>query len=81
MDFGSANPTTFEYNGKTENATLRESENGFKGIMSRSRITEEDLEHFRLEIIKEHKKKHSRVLIISAILFICLLVLVSILSF
>ena len=81
MDFGRANPANFDYNGKAENATLREPGNGFKRIISRSRITEEDLEHFRLEIIKEHKKKHSRVLVISAILFICFLILVSILSF
>ncbi|WP_026934613.1 hypothetical protein [Christiangramia echinicola] len=81
MKFGRANPANFDYEGKEENATLRESGNGFKRIMSRSRITEEDLEHFRLEIIKEHKKKHSRVLLVSAILFLCLLVLVSIFSF
>lgn len=81
MDFGRANPANMDLENKAKNPALNNSERKFKGIMQRSRITEEDLEQFRLHIIATHKKKHYRVLLISAILFICLILLVALLKF
>ncbi|PTX43312.1 hypothetical protein C8P64_1839 [Christiangramia gaetbulicola] len=70
-----------DFENKAKNPALNNSERKFKGIMQRSRITEEDLEQFRQQIIATHKKKHYRVLLISAILFICLILLVALLKF
>ncbi|AVR46678.1 hypothetical protein C7S20_16165 [Christiangramia fulva] len=39
-------------------------------VFRRSRLTDDDLELFRQNILREHKKKHYRVLATTAILFL-----------
>lgn len=43
---------------------------GIKNILKHGRLSEEDLEFLRLDILATHKKKHYRVLTIAAILLI-----------
>jgi len=80
MDFGSANSTIVDQKTSRPNKTPKSSvgansASGFRRIMERSRLTEEDLELLQLNILKTHKKRSYRVLMISAILFIGLGVL------
>lgn len=81
MNFGRANPANMDFKNKAKNSALNNSEKKFKKGMRRSQITDEDLEQFRLQIIATHKKKHYRVLLISAILFICLIILFALIKF
>lgn len=69
--------TTANYNENQRHKRISDpdgsnSGNSFRRIMNRTRLTDEDLEQLRLSIIKSHKKKHYRVLVISALLFIIL---------
>ncbi|MCP9200104.1 hypothetical protein MKO06_09305 [Gramella sp. GC03-9] len=43
--------------------------NSFKGILQRSKLTEQDLEQFQQSIIEAHRKKNYRVLLITGIIF------------
>jgi len=75
MNFGSANRTGLDQKASNHNSPTSESisaGSSFQRILQKGRLTDEDLRHFQLNILKAHKKKHYRVLIISAILFIFL---------
>ncbi|WP_148264595.1 hypothetical protein [Christiangramia forsetii] len=52
------------------NIENQDSENGFRKILQKGRLTEDDLENFRQNILKAHKKKHYRTLLITAVLLI-----------
>lgn len=76
MDFGSSKfaAVDLEDRGQNRNSTNR-SEASLPRLMERSRLTEEDLEQFRLNIVEQHKKKHYRVLLISLMLFLFMIVI------
>lgn len=68
MSFSRANSATVGYR-KRQNASSTgsgevKSGSGILGIVNRSRLTDEDLERFRLSIIEAHKKKHYKSLAI-----------------
>ena len=75
MNFGNANEASLRLkkNGHSRNSNnFAEQDSGVAGITQRSRLTDDDLEEFRLSILEKHKKKHYRVLMVSAMLIICL---------
>ena len=77
MDFGTSHEGTVDLRNKgriasSKNSREWNSKSGFQSILERSRLTDEDLEEFRLNIQKAHKKKHYKVLMLSALLFISL---------
>lgn len=77
MNFGSANsatvdPKTSGHNNQGNGSIRSNSGSGFRRIMEKGRLTEEDLELFHSNILEAHKKRHYRILVISAILFVCL---------
>ena len=84
MNFGSANSTRVDQKTSSHNSPdniSKGSGSSFQRILQKGRLTDEDLRHFQLSILKAHKKKHYRVLIISAILFIFLGMLFYFLAF
>ncbi len=86
MNSGNANSAAFDRgsNRQLSTSSNKESYNtgsGFRSIMQKSRLTEEDLESFRKSILKAHKKKHYKVLMISALLFIGIGILLYFLAF
>ncbi|GAA4322158.1 hypothetical protein GCM10023115_50090 [Pontixanthobacter gangjinensis] len=86
MNFGSTNDAAFQLESNAHHSNSKLSNDFNPGrdntsrILERSRLTEEDLEEFLLNINKEHKKKHRKVLMISALLFISLAVVILVLS-
>ena len=85
MNFGSTNNAIIELDSNEHNSNPKLSneltpKRRSSRIMERSRLSEEDLEEYLLSINKEHKKKHHKVLIISAMLFMSLAVFILYLS-
>ncbi|MDR5590049.1 hypothetical protein [Christiangramia sp. SM2212] len=81
MNFGSANSVSVE--NTTKRRATREistekpnSGSGFRNLLQRGRLTEEDLDKFHSNILKVHKKRHYNVLAVSAVIFICFLILI-----
>lgn len=77
MQFGTRNTEVHQDNGRYSNQKSKGSKRspftpGLRKIMQRGRLSEKDLEILRLDILRTHKNKHYRVLAISAIIFICL---------
>ncbi|TBW28985.1 hypothetical protein [Gramella sp. KN1008] len=48
----------------------------FKELLQKGRLSDEDLEQFRLDIIRAQKNKHYKVLIISILIFLILAILI-----
>lgn len=76
MQFGNNDNTAFRRDNnprKDQTRTGSKRSNitpGIRNILRHGRLSEEDLEFLRLDIIEAHKKKHYRVLAVAAIFFI-----------
>lgn len=86
MNFGNTKGPVVNYNGNQNGRKLKDpdgsnSESRFRGIMNRSRLTEEDLEQLRLSILEAHRKKNYRVLIISVFIILCVGIVLYYLAF
>ncbi|WP_300438833.1 hypothetical protein [Christiangramia sp.] len=78
MNLGSANSAEIKEKSSrygNKNSLESNSDSGFQRILQKGRLTEEDLERFQANILKAHKKKHYKVLVISALIFLSLGVL------
>lgn len=81
MNFGSLNTRSMVNDASAVPANVfKRRPSGYRRIMSRSRLTEEDLEALRLDIIRTHRKKSIQFLkktgIILTILLLIILILV-----
>jgi len=86
MNFGDVDSATINRDNnrrisKSSNIENQVAKKGFRKILQKGRLTEDDLENFRQSILKAHKKKHYKTLLISAVLFILVLTLLFFLVF
>ena len=81
MNFGSTHNAALDLKSKSRISNSKFSSNlpparETSRILERSRLTEEDLEEFLLNINEQHKKKHRKVLMISGMLLIVLTIII-----
>lgn len=69
--------------GNKEGTTLKEMplRTNFKNLVQKGRLSDEDLERLRLDIIQVQKKKHYRTLIFFLLFLICILIILYFLAF
>lgn len=86
MNFGNVDSATINRDNnrrmsKSSKIETQAEENGFRKILKKGRLTEDDLESFRQSILKAHKQKNYKALLISAVLFALIAIMLCLLIF